>query len=292
VKSKHIALALLIAFSFVGPARAGITLEFFQGTSQNDTTLSLLPFGPDPGTGLPTVFLPDPSSTAFVQVALHQTAPTTLLDNGNGLAAFLIQGLYGPGQPGNYTVPATVPGGGGTLPVVNVADTNSFTLVRNYRMGAGGLFPGGTEATATAFRFGGLNLNPPPSPTVDANGRIFLGTFMLQASNSLSPSLTSIILEDPIPAANGINCITDMGDNIDAVLFAGGTSYTLPIRVGPRPNRAASPSSALSPAAQLSGAGGGSRLGYATVCEFVGRVQPIAHIRPRAVSARRFSTRQ
>src|SRR5262249_6234106 len=206
---------------------------FFQGTSVNDTTLSLTPFPNDPVTGQPTVNIAMCNGfqmNAFVQVALHQTGPTSILTANNGLAAYLIQGVFGSSGAGgspdpNYRVPATV--AGGTSPVCNVADPGIYSLVRSYRLGPNGSMPGGNENTATAFRFGGLNLNPPPSPSVDANGRIFLGTFKLVA-NPNAMALTSIVLQDPNPAPGTINNIADDGTNLDALLF-NGTTYTLPI---------------------------------------------------------------
>jgi hypothetical protein len=141
-------------------AQGALVLEFFAGTSVNDTVINL-------GSPLSAVNVPAGGS-AFVQVVLRQTAPTNLLDATDGLSAYLVQANYGPGQAGVYRVPATV--SGGTTPQVNVANPGVYSLVRAFR-------PAGTnENTATGVRFGGLNLNPPPSPSVDANGRIFLGT--------------------------------------------------------------------------------------------------------------------
>src|SRR5262249_49618506 len=210
---------------------------FFQGTSVNDTTLSLTPFPNDPVTGQPTVNIAMCNGfqmNAFVQVALHQTGPTSILTANNGLAAYLIQGVFGSSGAGgspdpNYRVPATV--AGGTSPVCNVADPGIYSLVRSYRLGPNGSMPGGNENTATAFRFGGLNLNPPPSPSVDANGRIFLGTFSLKAPSSAPGGPTSIVFQDGNPAAGTIDNITDNGDNLDALLF-NGTTYKLTICVG------------------------------------------------------------
>jgi len=223
----RIALALAFGVFAVGPAHASLVLEFFVGATVNDPTLSFTPFPNDPITGLPTVPLPNPGSTAFVQVALHQTGATNVLSASNGLAAYLIQGVYGPQQPGNWVVPATV--AGGTIPVCNVADPNTYSLVRAYRTGPNGIMSGGNEDTATAIRFGGLNLNPPPSPTVDANGYLFLGTFRLQALATGGIFLSSIVFQDPNPSPGTIDNITDNGDDLDALLFNGAT-YTLPIR--------------------------------------------------------------
>src|SRR5262245_12435673 len=90
-------LALMMLEDRINPA---IQLEFFVGASINDTVLSGIPFPNDAMTGQPTVQLNSTGSTAFVQVALHQTAPTTLLDAADGLAAYLIQGIYDVGQAG------------------------------------------------------------------------------------------------------------------------------------------------------------------------------------------------
>jgi len=223
------ALVLAIGVFAAGQARAGIVLEFFQGTNQNDTTLSLVPFPNDPVTGQPTVQLCEGMTQAFVQVALHQTGSTTVINPDNGLAAYLIQGVYGPGQPGLWVVPGVT--ATSTIPVCNVADPSVYSLLRSFRTGPGGNMSGGNQNTATAVRFGGLNLNPPPSPSVDANGRIFLGTFKLQLSSLSAVGLSSITFQDPNPAPGTIDNITDMGDNLDALLF-NGTTYTLPIRVG------------------------------------------------------------
>src|SRR5262249_49428037 len=164
---KKLSLALATAFLFVGQSQAAIVLEFFQGTSVNDTTLSLTPFPND------TVTLVPGGPRQFVQVALHQTAPTAVLTATDGLAQYLLQGDYGPNQMGNWVLPSNPPGG--FTPVCNVADSNAYSLVRQYRC----IFPCQVvnETTAMAFRFGGLSLNFPPSPSVDANGRFFLGTF-------------------------------------------------------------------------------------------------------------------
>jgi len=229
-------IAAVIAGIFTAvPAQAAITLEFFVGTTLNDGTLSTTAFPNDPVTGLPTVALPTPGSTAFIQVAMHQTGGTPM-DASNGLAAFLMQAVYGSGQAGQFVVPATVVGGSGTLPVVDVNGNNPgiYSLVRAYRIGPGGNMNGGNETTATAVRFGGLNLNPPPSPSVDANGRIFLGTLKVQATAASTAVLSDLTFVDPNPAASTVDNITDNGDNLDALLF-NGTTYTLPIRVGPVP---------------------------------------------------------
>src|SRR5262249_25132593 len=152
----------------------------------------------------------------FVQVALHQTAPTTVLDMNNGISAWLIQGEYGPNQPGNWVVPSTSGLPTGSTPVCNVSDPGIYSLRRGY------IRPGGqpgTETSALSFVFGGLNLNPPPSPSVDANGRYFLGTFALQ-SYAGSPGTTnsSIIFRDPNPN-NPIAFYPDDGTNLDSILF-------------------------------------------------------------------------
>src|SRR5262249_20181665 len=160
-------LTLVTAFLFVGQSRAAIVLEFFQGTSVNDTTLSLTPFSNN------TVTLVPGGPTQFVQVAMHQTAPTNILTPTNGVNPFLIQGVSGPREPGNWVVPEFV-FGSQHVPICNVADT-TYSLVHAYRTGVNGSMSGGTETTATAFRFGGVTLNPPPSPSVDANGRFFIG---------------------------------------------------------------------------------------------------------------------
>src|SRR5262245_44763565 len=123
---KKLSLALLAVLLFVGQSQAGIVLEFFQGTSVNDTTLSLTPFPNN------TVTLVPGGPMQFVQVAMLQTAPTAILNDLNGLAAYRILGVYGPNQTGNWVVPATVPGGNGTLPLCNVADP-TYTLDRAYR---------------------------------------------------------------------------------------------------------------------------------------------------------------
>src|SRR5262249_15969230 len=156
-------------------AHAGIVLEFFQGTSVNDSTLSFMPFPTDPVTGQPTVIFPAVAGQfAFVQVALHQTGSTNVLNSGDGLAPYLIQGVFGyngaagTGPDPSYRVPATIPGTG-TSPICYVSDPGTYSLLRAYRIGPNGNMPGGNESTATAFRFGGLNLNPPPSPSVDSN---------------------------------------------------------------------------------------------------------------------------
>jgi hypothetical protein len=206
---------LLLTATLASTAHAAMVLEFFKGSSINDVSLNTA----QPISGL-NFNLGDPDQ--FVQVALHQTSPTTLL-GANGLAAYLIQGVYGPGQVG--IVPATV--AGGTAPQCNVAAFGTYSLVRAYRTGVNGSSPGGNENTATAFRFGGLNLNPPPSPSVDDNGRMFLGTFQVHAQNQGS---SSIVFQDPNPAAGTIDNIADDGSNVDAVLF-NGTTYTLTINV-------------------------------------------------------------
>ena len=226
---KKLSLALVATLFFVCQSQSAIVLEFFQGTSVNDTTLSLTPYPND------TVTLVAGGSMQFVQVAMHQTAPTTVLDANNGLAAWLIQGQYGPNQMGNWVVPATVPGGVGTTPVCNVSDPNTYTSIRAYP-GSCDSCSGRNETTAFAFRFGGLNLNPPPSPSVDANGRIFLGTFALRSyAGSPGTSNSSIIFQDPHPAAAAIDNITDNSDNLDALLFANGATYPLGITVVPEP---------------------------------------------------------
>ncbi len=223
---------LVICALAVGVAQAGIGLEFFVGTSQNDTTISGVSF---PGGAMT---LTQGGAPGFIQVVLRQTAPTTLLDANDGLAAYLTQGVYGANQPNTFIVPATNGLPTGTTPVVNVANPGTYSLVRSYRTGVNGSSPGGTAATATAVRFGGLNLNPPPSPSVDANGRIFLGTVRIDPNNLLlTTQNSSIIFQDPNPAPGTIDNITDMGDNIDAVLYNGQT-YTLPITVNPVPEPA------------------------------------------------------
>src|SRR5262249_45482246 len=145
---KKLSLALATALLFVDQSRASIVLEFFQGTSVNDTTLSLTPFPNN------TVALVPGGPVQFVEVAMHQTAPTNILTPTNGLAIYLIQGVYGPNQPGNWVVPATV--SGGTAPIVNNLGYG-YDLIRSYRTGPDGSMPGGNEGTATAFRFGGLD---------------------------------------------------------------------------------------------------------------------------------------
>ncbi len=219
-------LTAALAYSLtIAVAHAGIALEFFVGTSQNDTTISLVPF---PGG---TMTLTQGGGPGFIQVVMRQTAPTTLLDATDGLAAYLKQGVFGANQANTFIVPATNGLPTGTTPVVNVADPGTYSLVRSYRTGVNGSTAGGTAATATAVRIGGQNLNPPPSPSVDANGRIFLGTLRIDPNNLLlTTQNSSIIFQDPNPAPTTIDNITDMGDNIDAVLYNGQT-YTLPITV-------------------------------------------------------------
>src|SRR5262249_19445159 len=151
------------------PAQAGLVLEFFEGTASNNSTLSGIPFPNDFITGLPTVELPNIGSTAFVQVALHQTAGTTILNSNNGLAAWFFQATYDAAtQPGNWIVPGIT--ATSTLPNAGIADTN-YSPVKTFRIGPGGSMNGGTQDTATAFRLGGLYGLPPPSPGPDANGR-------------------------------------------------------------------------------------------------------------------------
>jgi hypothetical protein len=239
VRATIIVTILLWCALTSGLARGGISLEFYRGTSQNDTTLNL---AQPINAGNPLIVNPIPGPTsgagidAFVQVALRQTAPTTLLDAGDGLAAFLVQGVFD--GSGSYFIPATS-GVAGTVPIVNVANQGTYSLVRSYRTGPGGNTAGGNQTTATAFRFGGLNLNPPPSPSVDANGRIFLGTFAIEGNNlGAVPVNATITLQDPNPAPATIDNITDMGDNIDAVLFNGAT-YPVPMIVNPVPEPAA-----------------------------------------------------
>lgn len=222
--------ALLVGLFAAAPARAAIILEFFQGTGVNDTVLSLTPFPND------TVTLVPGGPRQFVQVAMHQTAPTNLLTPDDGLSDFFIQGDYGPNQMGNWVVPSTGGPPNGTIPLCHVADPLNYSLVRAYRTGPGGINPGGTESTATAFRFAGLGTGAPPHPSVDANGRIFLGTFALQShSGSPGTANSSIVFRDPNPAPLVIDNITDMGDNLDAILFANGTTYPLNITVVPEP---------------------------------------------------------
>src|ERR1051325_1570732 len=201
------------------PVRAGMVLEFFTGTSVNDTIITV-------ANPLTPVTL-HPGESSFVQVVMRQTNPTALFDGADGLAAYLVQGIYGSGQAGVFIVPASNGFPTGTSPKVNVAYSPPYSLVRSYRTGVNGSSTGGTAATATAFRFGGLNLNPPPLPTVDANQRIFLGTFQIDAVGAGS---SSIVFADPNPAPGTVDNITDNGDNIDAVLFNGAT-YPLPIHV-------------------------------------------------------------
>src|SRR5262249_34612169 len=175
---------------------------------------------------------------AFVQVALHQTpAGGGPLSASDGLAAYLLQGVYDasvPGwNPGVFNIPATVPGGTGTLPSANLADM-TYSLVRTYRTGSGGSMNGGNESTATAFRFGGLNLNPPPSPSVDANGLMFLGTFQI---HPVAGGNSAISLRDPNPGVTTIDNITDMGVNLDTIIFGvgGSTQYVLGVNVAAVP---------------------------------------------------------
>lgn len=230
MKCTKFALALALGVSAAGSAHAGLVLEFFVGTSQNDSTLSFVPFPNNPLTGHPMVTLGSPGQSAFVQLALHQTGSTNVLNANDGLAAYLIQGVFGPngaagiGPDPAYRVPATL--AGGTTPVCNVSDPGTYSLVRAYRTGPNGSMSGGNENTATAFRFGGLNLNPPPSPSVDANGYFFLGTFRLTATTS--SGFTSIVFQDPNPAPGTIDNITDSGIDLDAILF-GGNMYPLTI---------------------------------------------------------------
>src|SRR5262245_11567387 len=134
---KKLSLALATAVLFVGQSHASIVLEFFQGTSVNDTTLSLTPFPNN------TVTLVPGGSRVFVQVAMHETAPTTLLDASNGgLDPSAVQGVFGSNQPGNWVVPATTPGGSGTLPA---CDTPYSYVFRAYLTGPNGSMGGGNE---------------------------------------------------------------------------------------------------------------------------------------------------
>src|SRR5262249_11125777 len=148
----------------------------------------------------------------------------------------LIQGVFGyngaagTGPDPSYRVPATIPGTG-TSPICYVSDPGTYSLLRAYRIGPNGNMPGGNESTATAFRFGGLNLNPPPSPSVDSNGYFFLGTFRINDADISFGNLTSINFGDPNPSPGTIDNITDSGVNLDALLF-NGTTYSLPIRTG------------------------------------------------------------
>src|SRR5262249_16016935 len=137
---KKLSLALATAFLFVGQSQASIVLEFFQGTSVNDTTLSLTPFPND------TVTLVPGGALQFWQGALHQTPPRNILDDNNGLVTFNFLAVYGPGQTGNWVVPATFPGGAGTVPVCGIANP-AYTLGRAYRTGTYGNMPGGNETT-------------------------------------------------------------------------------------------------------------------------------------------------
>lgn len=221
--------AVLAGVLTASPARAAIVLQFFVGTAINDTVINT---GSPITAGTPLT-VPTDGTNRFVQVVMTQTAPTTLLDATDGLAAYLVQAIYA--VPSTVFVPATNGLLTGTTPVVNVADPGTYSLVRSYRTGLNGVNPGGTAGTATAFRFGGLNLNPPPSPSVDANGQIFLGTFALRGNNmGGSPDNTQVTLADPNPAITTIDNITDMGDNIDAVLFNGAT-YQVSLTVLPVP---------------------------------------------------------
>ena len=211
----RIGFLILVAILGSGSiARGGITLEFFQGTSINDTFLSLNPW---PG-GVVSLAA---GGSAFVQVALHQTAPTSLLEPSDGLGAYLIQGNYAAGSPCVFRMPATV--AGGSIPRCSVADTGNYSTVRGYRTGTNGSQSGGNESTATAFRFGGFLLGDPAIP--DGTGRIFLGTFEIKALGSGSSSITFV---DPNPATPDNQTV--YGDDIDAVMF-NGTMYTLPIQV-------------------------------------------------------------
>jgi hypothetical protein len=236
-------IAAVIAGIFTAvPAQAGLQLEFFVGVSQNDTALSFTPFPNDPVTGMPTLSLDSTiaNDTKFVQVALHQTAGTTILDVNNGIAAYLIQGVFGnsgvAGSPDpDYRVQATAVNG--TTPICNVADPGTYSLVRAYRLGPQGNMSGGNEATSTAFRFGGLNLNPPPSPSVDAGGYFFMGTFRVTKNAGATPGdLTFVRVQDPNPAPSTIDNIADDTTSLDTLLFNGNaTVYNLPIRILPVP---------------------------------------------------------
>src|SRR5262245_28766712 len=124
---KKLSLALATTLLFVGQSRAAIVLEFFQGTSVNDTTLSLTPFPSN------TVTLVPGGPMQFVQVAMHQTAPTSVLTPNNGLYFYYVQGVYGLNQPGNWIVPATVPGG--TAPLVDTWAAYGHSVFRSYRTG-------------------------------------------------------------------------------------------------------------------------------------------------------------
>src|SRR5262249_11043699 len=92
---------------------------------------------------------------------------------------------------------------------------------------------GSNQSTATSALLGGLNANVAnsPSPSVDADGRIFLATFRIEP---FPPGSAQLDFRAPTPAPSFIDNVTDMGDNLDALLF-NGTTYPLNITVVPEP---------------------------------------------------------
>lgn len=141
-------VAVFVGLFLAAPARAAIILEFFRGAGPNDSVLNLaqpinagnpLVVSPVPG---PTDFPPGTGIDAFVQVALRQfgtpgdpgaplgnvtSLPPPAFNGPDGLAAYLIQGVFD--GSGSYFIPASNGLATGNMPVVNVADPGTYTLV-------------------------------------------------------------------------------------------------------------------------------------------------------------------
>src|SRR5262245_33500593 len=130
-------VAWLILLSGAGPIRAGIVLEFFQGASVNDTTLSLTPFPNN------TVTLVPGGPVAFVQMAYHQIpAAGGPIATGNGLFEFSVQAAYPAGFQSTALIAGLTPTS--NLPVYGMGIPDALGPLRYFQP------LGSNQSTATS----------------------------------------------------------------------------------------------------------------------------------------------